>query len=282
MATESAALPQGTMTDESQEVFVASQWRLMWWRFKRHRLAVVSAIILGVFCVVAAFAEFLASSDPAYQAEEFHYLRPQPIRFFDEGRLRPHVNGLRGFRDPDTFRKDYEVLPDVKIPVHFFGEGFEYKLLGLFPTNRHLIGIAPDVPIEERPSIYFLGSDDIGRDAWSRLMVVTRISMTIALIGGALGFLLGIVLDSLSGHNMGAADVLIQRSIEALGVSIIVPVLVVFGLSTLGPVILQALLAQDIFLAGKKVLLLGALTVIGTLITYVMLDPRIRVVGASE
>ena len=216
MATESAPLPQGTMSDESQEVFVASQWKLMWWRFKRHRLAVVSAIILAFFYMVAAFAEFLATSDPAYHTEKFHYLRPQPIRFFDEGQFRPHVNGLEGFRDPDTFQKDYRVLPDVKIPVHFFVEGFEYKLLGLFTSNRHLIGIAHDVPVEERPSIYFLGSDDIGRDAWSRLMIATRISMTIGLIGVALSLLLGIVLGGISGYYMGTADVIIQRFIEVL------------------------------------------------------------------
>ena len=216
MATESAALPQGAMSDESQEIFVASQWRLMWWRFKRHRLAMVSAVILAMFYFVAAFAEFLATSDPAYHTEKFHYLRPQPIRFFDEGKLRPHVNGLKGFRDPDTFQKDYEVLPDVKIPVHFFVEGFEYKLLGLFTTNRHLVGIDPDVPVEERPSIYFLGSDDIGRDAWSRLMIATRISLSIGLIGVALSFFLGIVLGGISGYYMGMADVLIQRLIEIL------------------------------------------------------------------
>ena len=216
MATESAALPQGTMSDEAEEIFVASQWRLMWWRFKKHRLAVVSAIILAGFYLVAAFAEFLATSDPAYHTAEFHYLRPQAIRFFDEGEFRPHVNGLEGFRDPDTFQKDYRVLPDVKIPVHFFVEGFEYKLLGLFTTNRHLIGIAAEVPIEERPSIYFLGSDDIGRDAWSRLMIATRISMTIGLIGVALSLLLGIVLGGISGYYMGVMDGIIQRFIEIL------------------------------------------------------------------
>jgi peptide/nickel transport system permease protein len=216
MATESAALPQRAMSDESQEIFVASQWRLMWWRFKRHRLAVVSAIVLAMFYLVAAFAEFLATSDPAHHTEKFHYLRPQQIRFFDEGEFRPHVNGLKGFRDPDTFKKDYEVLPDEKIPVHFFVEGFEYKLLGLFTTNRHLIGIASDVPVEERPSIYFLGSDDIGRDAWSRLMIATRISLSIGLIGVAMSFSLGIVLGGISGYYMGTVDVIIQRFIEIL------------------------------------------------------------------
>ncbi len=217
MASEGAmSVHQGAVSDESQEIFVASQWRLMWWRFKRHRLAVVSAIILIGFYMVAAFAEFLATADPAYHTEKFHYLRPQPIRFFDEGRFRPHVNGLKGFRDPDTFKKDYEVLPDEKIPVHFFVEGFEYRLLGLFPANRHLLGIAPDVPLEVRPSIYLLGSDDIGRDAWSRLMIATRISLSIGLIGVAMSFFLGIVLGGISGYYGGVWDLSIQRLIEIL------------------------------------------------------------------
>ena len=53
----------------------------------------------------------------------------------------------------------------------------------------------------------------------------------------------------------------------------------VLGLPTVGPLLLRALIAQDMFLAGTIVLLLGVMTVIGTLISDIVLvwvDPRIR------
>ena len=59
---------------------------------------------------------------------------------------------------------------------------------------------------------------------------------------------------------------------------------IVLNLQTIGPVLLRATLAQDMFLAGAIVLILGTLTVIGTLISdicLVWLDPRIRL-GASD
>ena len=217
MATESAALPQRALSDESQEIFVASQWRLMWWRFKRHRLAVVSAIILAGFYFVAAFAEFLATSDPGHHTAEIPLLEASAHPVLRRGPVQAACEwARRASVTPTPSRRTIVVLPDVKIPVHFFVEGFEYRLLGLFTTNRHLIGIAADVPIEERPSIYLLGSNDIGQDAFSRLMIATRISLSIGLIGVAMSFFLGIVLGGISGYYMGMADVIIQRLIEIL------------------------------------------------------------------
>lgn len=56
----------------------------------------------------------------------------------------------------------------------------------------------------------------------------------------------------------------------------------VLGLPTVGPLLLQALVAQDMFLAGAIVLLLGVMTVAGTLVSDLLLmwiDPRIRLEG---
>ena len=125
--------------DESEDVFVASQWQLMWWRFKRHRPATTSSVILLLFYFVAFAAEFLGTGDPAFATEKVHYLRPQPLRWFDNGEFSPHVNGIVGFRNPVTFKKDYAALPDEKLPVGFFVRGFEYTFLG-FRIDRHLVG----------------------------------------------------------------------------------------------------------------------------------------------
>jgi peptide/nickel transport system permease protein len=54
----------------------------------------------------------------------------------------------------------------------------------------------------------------------------------------------------------------------------------VLGLPTVGPLLLKALIASDLFLAGAIVLLLGVMTVVGTLLSDLLLmwiDPRIRV-----
>ena len=203
-------------TADEEEVFVASQWRLMWWRFKRHRPAIASSSVLLIFYMVSLGAEFLGTGHPATIEAKFHYLRPQAIRWFDDGQFSPHVNGVRGFRDPKTFKKDYEVVPEEKLPVGFFIRGFEYKFLGFLTMDRHLIGFSDPAQYETVHALFLLGSDRLGRDVWSRLMIATRISLSIGLVGVALAFVLGISLGAISGFYGGLVDTVIQRVIEIL------------------------------------------------------------------
>ena len=201
---------------DEQELFVASQWQLMWRRFLKHRVAVVSGIVLLFFYTTAGFAEFLSMGDPAAGTHRYHLLQPQTIHWFDDGGFNPHVKALEGSRDPRTQRKVYEVLPDENIPLGFFVRGFEYKLLGLFKTDRHLMGFADPEVYEERPAPYVLGSDAVGRDQYSRLFIASRISLTIGLVGVMLAFVLGVSLGALSGYYGGWVDQVIQRMIEVL------------------------------------------------------------------
>ena len=200
---------------DEQEVFVASQWQLMWRKFLKHRVAVGCAVILLGFYGIAAFAEFLSMGDPGVGTHRYHLLQPQTVHWWDDG-FSPHVKALEGGRDPRTQRKVYAVLPDEKIPLSFFVRGFEYKLLGLFKTDRHIMGFADPEVYEERPAPYVLGSDAVGRDQWSRLMIASRISMTIGLVGVLLAFILGVSLGALSGFYGGWVDQVIQRMIEVL------------------------------------------------------------------
>jgi len=222
--------------EEEEEINVASQWRLMWWRFRRHKPAMVASGLLLFFYVLFPFAEFLGIGDPAQIRTQFHYLRPQALHLFDEGKFSPYVNGLRGFRDPFTAKKDYEVLGDEKLPVGFFVQGYKYKMLGLVESRRHLIGFtlpdfwdsaevkaAPDDKavgklldkrLKERPSLYLLGSDKVGRDQYSRMLQANRISLSIGLVGVSLSFIGGIILGGISGYYGGVVDTFIQRIIE--------------------------------------------------------------------
>jgi peptide/nickel transport system permease protein len=199
---------------EEQRVFVASQWQLMWWRFRKHKVAVASGVVVIGFYLAVVGADFLAYSNPDASEAQRSLMPPQAIHFFDGATFRPHVYGLKGIRDPETFKRVYRPDPEVKIPIRLFAEGFEYRFLGLIPMTRHLIGVDRDV--DAAKTIFLLGTDVQGRDLWSRLMYGTRISLTIGLLGVTASLVLGVVLGGISGFYGGAADTIIQRVIEIL------------------------------------------------------------------
>jgi peptide/nickel transport system permease protein len=203
-----------TVAAEEQRVFVASQWQLMWWRFKKHRLAVLSGFVVIGFYLVVVGADFLAYSDPDASEAQRSLMPPQAIHWFEGWRLSPHVYGLKGARDPQTFKRVYQADPSQKIPIRFFAEGFEYRFLGVIPTTRHLIGV--DGGLDATKTIFLLGTDVQGRDLWSRLVYGTRVSLTIGLFGVTVSLVLGVVLGGLSGFYGGFTDTLIQRVIEIL------------------------------------------------------------------
>ncbi len=201
-------------TTADERIFVASQWQLMWWRFRKHKLAMVSGAIIIGFYLVALGADFLAYADPNVSEAQRSLMPPQPIYLFDGWRFSPHVYAVRGRRDPMTFKRVYQADPSQKIPIRFFARGFEYNFLGLIPTSVHLIGV--DAGHRAENTIFLLGTDVQGRDQWSRLVYATRISMTIGLVGVALSLFLGVLLGGVSGLYGGFADTLIQRLIEIL------------------------------------------------------------------
>lgn len=183
----------------------------MWWRFRRHRLALAGTAVVLLFYAVVLFADFLAYSDPGTSEAQRSLLPPQGIHFFLDGRFAPHVYGLTGKRDPMTFKRVYTPDPEKKIPVRFFARGFEYGLLGLIPTDRHLIGVEG---ARAEDMLFLLGTDEQGRDLWSRLMYGTRTSLTLGLVGVAFSLVLGVVLGGISGLYGGIVDTIIQRVIE--------------------------------------------------------------------
>lgn len=196
-----------------EKISVATQWQLMWWRFRKHRLGIISAVLIVAYYLVVVFAEFLAYSEPTESEALRSLMAPQPIHWFDDGAWRPHVYALVGKRDPATFKRVYQPDPERKIPVRFFVRGYEYKFLGLLSTDVHLLGL-DEAPASD--GLYLLGTDQQGRDVWSRLMYGTRTSLTIGLLGVSISLLLGVLLGGLSGLYGGWPDTVIQRLIEIL------------------------------------------------------------------
>jgi peptide/nickel transport system permease protein len=205
----------GVDTQAEERVSVAPQWQLMWWRFRKHKLALVSTALVLLFYVVVAFADFLAYSDPLASEAQRSLIAPQAMHLFDEGRFSPYVEGLAGTRDPLTFKRIYVPDPEVKVPLTFFAQGFEYKLFGVIPTDRHLLGVAGEDNTPEN-SLFIMGTDDQGRDQWSRLMYATQVSLLIGLVSVAISLFLGVLLGGLSGYLGGTVDTVIQRVIEIL------------------------------------------------------------------
>jgi peptide/nickel transport system permease protein len=181
-----------------------SQKWLIWRRFRRHRLALAGGVVVILLYLLTAFADFLAYADP--QASDAHYANvpPQPLHF--AGGV-PYTHPVLGRRDPVTLRQIYAVDTRTDAPVTLLAHGYRYKFLGLIPTDRHLIG---------GRSIYLLGTDELGRDLFSRLLIATRTSLLIGLAGVALSVFLGVLLGGISGYYGGAVDTIIQRLIEVL------------------------------------------------------------------
>lgn len=209
--TGEAAVETEPLGEET--IFVASQWQLMWWRFRKHRLAVFSVVVVFLIYMVGVFCEFLSTYNPESRDQTFAYAPPQRLHFVDENgfSLRPFVYQFKGERDPNTRRLVFVENTEVKVPVRFFTDGEPYEMWGLFPSTKHLMGVEG-----EGNTLYLLGTDRLGRDQYSRLVYGTRLSTSIGLIGVALSFVIGITLGGISGYYGGAVDNIVQRTIEFL------------------------------------------------------------------
>lgn len=191
-------------------------WALMWRQFRRHRIAYFSLFIVGFVYFVALFGEFLSPASHLDTNTRAPFAPPQGIHFFapgedGESRFILHARGLKMEIDREAMRRHFVEDPEKVIPLGFFVKGYDYKLLWLIPTNRHFFG-----PKNPRDKVYFLGADRLGRDILSRIIMGTRISMSIGLVGVAVSLIVGVSLGGISGYYGGWIDNAIQRLIEFL------------------------------------------------------------------
>ncbi len=207
LAEAGVALDGAPATDQAREaIYAASQWRLMWRKFRRSRVAVIGGIVILLYYLGALLAPFLAPYTLDQRFVEYLHMPPQPIHFFDEGRLWPYVYGVHLEID-QNLRMTYAADPTQKIPLQFLAPGEPYKLLGLFETNVHLFQAPGGI-------VSLLGTDRQGRDMFSRILYGSQISLTIGLTGTFLSLVFGTILGVVSGYYGGWVDEIIQRLIE--------------------------------------------------------------------
>ncbi len=199
------------LTPEQERYFLATQWQLMWWKLKRHKLAVISGIFLIFMYLVAAFAEVVAPYALETRNSKALFAPPQSLHMFHEGEfVGPFVYAYNQKLDFRTMQRTYTEDKTRPQPLRFLCLGDEYSFLGLFDGSFHLVCPAKD------GAFYLMGTDRLGRDVFSRIIHGARISLTVGLFGIAISFAIGLTLGGLAGYYGGWVDNVVQRLIEVI------------------------------------------------------------------
>lgn len=199
------------LSPAQEKYYLASQWKLIWWRLKRHKLAVVSGLVLLVMYVSILFVEVLAPyAQETRHSDDIHH-PPQGIHLFHDGKfVGPFTYGTDFSVDMETLKPLYKIDPDRVEKLRFFCSGDEYEFWGLIKGDFHLVCPAED------GTMFLLGTDRLGRDMLSRMIYGARVSLTIGLVGIAVSFVLGILIGGAAGYYGGWVDSGVQRLIEVI------------------------------------------------------------------
>jgi peptide/nickel transport system permease protein len=199
------------LSPEQERYYMASQWQLMWWKFIRHRLALISGGFLLLMYGSILISEFLAPYNLHTRNISAIYSPPQSVHLFHDGSLvAPFVYGTHYKLNLTNLRREYTEDTSKIYKINFFCKGDDYSFWSVGKGSSHLFCV------EDGGTLFLLGTDRLGRDILSRIMYGARISLTIGLIGIMMSFVLGMVIGGVAGYYGGVTDLIVQRMIEIL------------------------------------------------------------------
>lgn len=194
---------------EVKAVHSLSYWQLVRRRFRGNAYGVVGLVGCVLIFFVAVFAGFVAPYGPSTSDKTVLYTPPQMIKIIhpDGGLTWPYVSGYLEEMDPNTFEITFVADPDKRSPVKLFVQGEAWSFLGI-PLTIHLFGTGDD------SRIYLLGTDNLGRDVFSRMIWGTQISLLMGILVMASALLIGTVIGVSAGYFGGIFDLVVQRIVE--------------------------------------------------------------------
>lgn len=188
---------------------LATSRQLMWYKFRRHKLAMIGTGIIFLFLLMSIFPEFISPTKPQLRDPAYSSGPPTGIHIFDED-WQPHwpfIYGHKMKRHPVTLRKMVVLDTENRVPIEFLVRGEDYDFLGFIPANLHLFGTIDT-------QIHIFGTDKLGRDIFTRTIYATRVSISIGIIGVLAAFFIGLAIGGLAGLKGGWVDNVIMRLIE--------------------------------------------------------------------
>lgn len=172
-----------------------------------NKTALTAGIIIIILYVLAIFAPFFAPYGPTTSFKDKFFHPPTKIHFSDENGLRsPYIYKTEVKED----WAEYEINKDEKYSLKFFHRGDSYSFLGLFESNIHLLGV------EEKQPLFILGSDNYGRDLFSRVLYGSRVSLFIGFVAIFITTFIGLIMGGISGYYGGLIDSIIMRAVEVI------------------------------------------------------------------
>lgn len=199
------------ISPEQERIYRAKPFQLMVWRFRRHKLAVISLAFLLFAYATTLITEFLAPYGLTTRNIDHILAPPQGIHLFHEGNfIGPFTYGLDYRLDMESLTRVYTPNPQRIEKLRFFCRGDSYRFWGMVEGSLHFV--CPS----ETGTLFLLGTDRLGRDILSRILYGARISLTVGLIGISISLFLGLLLGGIAGYYGGKVDSVIQRVIEML------------------------------------------------------------------
>lgn len=195
--------------------FTASQGQLIWARFRGNRTAMIAAWALMLMILMGLFAPFLSPYDPTITGRDENYENgaPQFPKFSDENgfSIRPFIYATERERSIKTnFRWVVTENRDKRLYVRLFVRSWDYKVLGLIPSNVHLFGV------DGGGKIHLFGTDASGKDIFGRTLHAIWTSLAVGTLGVFISFVLALVIGGVAGYFGGWIDSVLQMITDAI------------------------------------------------------------------